>query len=177
MTTDEQGRPEPPGTADELDTLVGFLEFHRATLEWKTRGLTDAQLRMSLAPSAMTLGGLLKHLALVEDYWFGEVIARQPPSAPFADVDWRADPDWEWHSAQQDTAAEVHALWTTSVERSRARLAEALADEPDGLSAVRSRGSQRLSLRWVITHLIEEYARHNGHADLIRESIDGQTGE
>ncbi|QLQ17051.1 MAG: DinB family protein [Micropruina sp.] len=176
--TDDQGRPEPPETGDEQETLLGFLEFHRATLAWKTSGLTDEQLRERVAPSSMTLGGLLKHLALVEDYWFGEVVAQQPASPPFADVDWEADPDWEWHSATDDTGEALRSLWRARVERSRARLAQALADEPAGLSATRPRGKgQQLSLRWVVTHLIEEYARHNGHADLIRESVDGHTGE
>lgn len=175
---DEQGRPEPPEAAGELDTLVGFLEFHRATLAWRCAGLDAEQLDRALAPSPITLGGLLKHLACVEDYWFVEVIAGKPASPPWDQVDWEADRDWDWHSAAQDTPEQLLALWQTSVERSRGELAAALALGGDGRLGRRAPGAKgRFSLRWVLTHLVEEYARHNGHADLVRESIDGQTGE
>jgi hypothetical protein len=93
-------------------------------------------------------------------------------------VDWQADPDWDWHSAADDAPEQLLALWGDTVERSRALVGAALADGGLGRLALRSWPDGRApSLRWILTHLIEEYARHNGHADLIRESIDGLTGE
>lgn len=96
-------RPEPPRLGTERETLEGFLDFLRATLEWKASGLTDAQLDQRLAPSTMTLGGLLKHLAYVEDWWFTAVLAGQPDPEPWASAPWAEDPDWEWRSAATDT--------------------------------------------------------------------------
>ena len=172
---DEQGRPEPAGEADELGTLVSFLEFHRATLDLRCTGLDAAQLNQRLTPSTMTLAGMLKHLAFVEDFWFGYVVAEGEEGEPWASADWDADPDWDWHSAAEDSPEQLFALWIAAMDRSRAVLASALAASDDPLSVSCPRRS--VSLRWVLTHMIEEYARHNGHADLIRESIDGQTGE
>ena len=177
---DDHGRPEPPLAGSELATLLGFLDYHRATLEWKCRGLGDEQLRAALPPSSMTLGGLLKHLAFVEDGWCSEVLGGQPMSEPWAGIDWEADRDWDWHSAADDDGASLRALWADRVERSKEVVDALLAeDEATALARTYPTGGSRgaVSLRWVLTHLIEEYARHNGHADLIRESIDGQTGE
>jgi len=178
--TDEQGRPLMPLEGDELATLRGFLDYQRATLDWKTRGLSDEQLRVALHPTTMTLGGMLKHLACVEDSWFTEVVGERPAPAPWRDVDWDEDPDWDWTSAATDTGAELRALWNERVADSRAVVEKRVADGAGpaldaGYSAWGGRG--RVSLRWVLVHMIEEYARHNGHADLIRESIDGETGE
>jgi uncharacterized damage-inducible protein DinB len=177
---DDVGRPEPPLQADEVATLTGFLDYQRATLEWKTRGLSDAQLRASLHPASMTLGGLLKHMAYVEDAWFTQVIAEQPRPEPWASADWKSDPDWDWHSAADDAGEALRALWADRAERSREVVRqqfELLGTE--ALLAVHPAwgGQAHASLRWVLTHMIEEYARHNGHADLLRESIDGETGE
>lgn len=176
-TLDDQGRPEPPLAADEAATLLGFLDFQRATLEWKTRDLAPEDLRRPLAqhPSGMTLAGLLKHLAYVEDYWFAEVVGGDTGVEPWASVDWDADGDWDWHSATTDPAEEVRALWQASVERSRAVVAGRLADL--GATSPAWGGRAHVSLRWVLVHMVEEYARHNGHADLLREQADGQTGE
>ena len=181
MTIDDQGRPEPSPAVGELETLVGFLEFHRATLQWKTRGLTDEELRRTTAASTMTLGGLLMHVAYVEDAWFGG-LSDAPRVAPWSEVDWKTDPDWEWHIVHTMPGADVRAQWNTSVQRSRDALAAALrrADTSDPLGSLSQRGwpnGERPSLRWVLVHMIEEYARHNGHADLLREAIDGQRGE
>ncbi|MGT2461516.1 DinB family protein [Sinomonas atrocyanea] len=176
---DDHGRPEPPLDATEADTLLGFLDFHRATLEWKTRGLTDDQLRTTLPPSTMSLGGLLKHLALVEDHWFAEVAGGAPEPEPWASVDWTADREWDWHSAAQDPGDALRALWAASVARSRAVTDRLLAEGPGALGRLHARpnGRTQFSLRWILTHMVEEYARHNGHADLLRESIDGSVGE
>jgi uncharacterized damage-inducible protein DinB len=175
---DEQGRPEPPLTADELGTLVGFLEFQRATLAWKCEGLDETALRSSLAPSTMTLGGLLKHMAWVEDYWFSCRLLGRPPHETWTDVDWKSDPDHEWNSAVHDSADDLRALWREAVERSRACLEEALARSGlDQLASRPWRDGRAPNLRWILVHMVEEYSRHNGHADLLRESIDGLTGE
>ena len=177
--TDEQGRPEPPLSADELGTLRGFLDFQRATLEWKTRGVDDAALRARLHPTSMTLGGLLSHLAWVEDYWFTEVAARSAMPAPWDAADWDADGDWEWTRAGTLGGAELRAQWAESVARSRAVLDHALTDGPDALGATHPAwgGAAAVSLRWILVHMVEEYARHNGHADLLREAVDGEVGE
>lgn len=177
---DDQGRPEPPLAADETATLLGFLDYQRATLEWKTRGLDEAALRRTLDqhPSGMTLAGLVKHLAYVEDYWFSEVMAGREDIDPWAGVDWRADGDWDWHSAADDSAEELRSLWEASIARSRSIVTTDLAAE-DALARTYPAwgGQAQVSFRWILTHMIEEYARHNGHADLLRELVDGQTGE
>ncbi len=172
---DDQGRPEPPLAAGEVDTLVGFLEFQRATLGWKVDGLDATGLAATTAASDMTLGGLLKHLAYVEDQWFGQWLRGGPPTPPWDAVDWEADRDWDWHSAADDTPEELLALWQDAVARSRTCVAEALAEGGlDQLSQRRWPDGRGPSLRWILVHMIEEYARHNGHADLIREAFDGQ---
>jgi uncharacterized damage-inducible protein DinB len=175
---DEQGRPEPPLAADETATLLGFLEYQRATLAWKCAGLDAAGLRATVGASSVTLGGLLKHLAYVEDGWFSESLHGREQRPPWDTVDWKADPDWDWHSAAEDSPEQLFALWRDAVARSRSLVAEALAD--GGLERLARRtwpDGRAPSLRWILVHLIEEYARHNGHADLLRESVDGLTGE
>ena len=175
---DAQGRPEPPVAADEGETLLGFLEFQRATLAWKCSGLDATALRASVGESSMTLGGMLKHLALVEDWWFSCWLRGRRHAQPWGDVDWDADPDWEWRTAADDPPELLRGLWQENVDRSRVAVTEALAEGDLGQLARRSWSDGRApSMRWIICHMIEEYARHNGHADLIRESIDGLTGE
>jgi len=180
MTTlDEHGRPEPPFAGDETATLLGFLDYQRATLAWKCEGLDAAGLDTRVAASTITLGGLLKHLAYVEVYWFSVRLHGHDRQPPWDDRDaWEADPDWEWHSAADDTPAELFALWRDAVSRSRALVAEALASGGLGRPArVPWPDGSAPTLRWILVHMIEEYARHNGHADLIREAVDGSTGE
>jgi uncharacterized damage-inducible protein DinB len=177
---DDHGRPEPPIAAGEVDTLFGFLDYQRATLAWKCRGVDAAGLRATVAASSMTLGGLLKHMALVEDGWFSRALHGNERAAPWNTVDWDADPDWEWHSAADDSAEELFALWEAALDRSRALTAEGLADGGQGLDRLAVRtwpDGTAPSLRWIVCHMIEEYARHNGHADLLREAVDGETGE
>ena len=172
---DEFGRPEMPIAGSEAETLLGFLDYQRATLEWKCRGLGDAQLRSTLPPTAITLAGLLKHLARVEDYWFSEVVAEQPTLEPWAGMPWAA----EWQNHEEHTGDELRRLWSERVAASRRVVATELEAGEAGLSATHPAwdGQGRPSLRWVLTHMIEEYARHNGHADLLRQSIDGETGD
>ncbi len=175
---DEHGRPEPPPAADEVATLLGFLEYQRATFAWKCSGLDAAGLQAKVGASSMTLGGMMKHLALVEENWFLRSLHGRDPGPPWNTIDWDADPDWEWRTAAQDTPEQLLALWQDAVARARSAVDEALTDGgmgrlaqrtwPDGFSP---------SLRWIVCHMIEEYARHNGHADLLRERVDGATGE
>lgn len=175
---DDHGRPEPPLVADETATLLGFLDYQRATFEWKTRGLDAAGLSTKVAASSMTLGGMLKHLAIVEDYWFSYWLRGNTQDARWTAVDWEADGDWEWHSAADDTPDELRAIWQDSVDRSRTMVAEALSDgDLSQMSRQTWSDGRAPNMRWILTHMIEEYARHNGHADLIRESVDGETGE
>lgn len=174
-------RTNPPLSGSEADILVGFLDYHRDTLRMKADGLGAARLDQRLAPSPMTLGGMVKHLAYVEDWWFNQVFAGNPEPEPWAGVDWESDNDWDWHSATENSPEELRTLLDESIAASNRILAEAIA-APEGLDADSHLASHRrpevkFNLRWIVVHMIEEYARHNGHADLIRESIDGQTGE
>src|SRR4051812_9298582 len=170
MNDDE--RPEPPYIGDERATLAGFLDFQRATLEWKCDGLSDEQLRRRpLATSAMSLLGLVRHLADVEQNWFHVSLDGQPPSLHY----WNRGPDGSDPDGEVEPAdvAEAFRTWREEVARARRIVAESESldrsfDHPhDG----------PVTLRWILTHMIEEYARHNGHADLLRESIDGAVGE
>ena len=178
VTRDEHGRPRAPIAAGEIDTLLGFLDYQRATLAWKCAGIDAGGMAAPVGASSMTLGGLLKHLAWVEDYWFGRRLHGLDPRPPWDGVDWEADPDWEWHSAADQSPEILRALWAAATDRSRALVAEAL--DEGGLDQLARRpwpNGESPSLRWIVCHMIEEYARHNGHADLLRESVDGQTGE
>lgn len=172
-------RVDPPLMGDELATLRGFLDYYRDTIRIKTAGLDQTQLATTIGPSTMTLGGLLKHLAVVEESWFVEVVAGGTLGEPWASVDWENERDWEWHSAKDDTPEELLALFDRAVAGSDVILERALATGGlDSASSAPSRHSgEHFSLRWVLVHLIEEYARHAGHADLLRESIDGQVGD
>jgi hypothetical protein len=170
---------EPPFAGNEVNTLLGSLERQRATLLWKCEGLDAEGLhKAKVGASAITLGGLLKHLAGCEDYKFGVMLHGRTIMAPFDTADFDADPDWDWHSAAEDTPEQIYSLWHQAVERSRAQIAEAITKGGLDFAAVRGWPDGRSpSLRRLLIDMIEEYARHTGHADLIRESIDGRVGE
>jgi hypothetical protein len=170
--------PEPPVDGDEVATLLGSLDRQRATFAWKVGGLDVAGLRATLGTSTVSLGGLLKHLALVEDYYFTIRLFDEAPGPPFDAVDWDAEPGWDWSSAINDTPDYLYDLWQRSVERSRRQVTRALTDGGLGHTLAQKWPDGRSpSLRRTLVDLIEEYARHVGHADLIRESIDGLVGE
>jgi hypothetical protein len=174
---DEHGRVEPPVAADEAATLLAFLDHQRATLAWKCAGLDAAGLNATVGASSMTLGGLLKHMTLVEDSWFNGWLHGRPRELPWVTADWDADPDWDWHSARDDSPEQLRTRWADAVTRSRTLTGEAMADGGlDRLARRRFPDGRAPSLRWILVQMIEEYARHNGHADLLRESVDGATG-
>ncbi|PZS15938.1 MAG: mini-circle protein [Pseudonocardiales bacterium] len=164
-----------PAAPDEVAALLGALHRNRRTFAWKTGGLDADAMRRTLGPSTVTLGGLVKHLALIEDHYFThQLLGRDyPPAwAPIAEED-----DWDWTSAADDSPEHLRSLWLGAVARSEAAVGAALADGGlDRLLAV-SDWTEPANLRRVLVDLIEEYARHTGHADLIRESIDGLVGE
>ncbi len=163
-------RVDPPLDADERATLTAFLDYQRATLALKCHGLSADQLRQrAVEPSSLSLLGLVRHMAEVERNWFRPVLGGEQMAGIFS-----ATMDWEAAFRDVDTAdvAEAFRLWRAECDHARALVAAAPSFDVRGF---RSRGF--VSLRWVMTHMIEEYARHNGHADLLRERIDGSTGE
>jgi uncharacterized damage-inducible protein DinB len=168
MTADE--RPEPPLHGDERATLTGFLDFQRATLAWKCSGLTDEQLKeRAIPPSTLSLLGLVRHMADVERSWFRRCLAgTDAPPLFYSD----GDRDGEFDNV--DTADVTAAFATWEAECGFAREAVAAAPTLDVSGTSRDR---TYSLRWILAHMIEEYARHNGHADLLRQRLDGATGE
>ncbi len=168
-------RTDPRPATDERTTLVEFIEYHRATVRLKVAGLTHEQLNRSIVPSGTTMGGLLKHLALVEDSWFWERIADNGDLEPWTSAPFDDDPDWDFHSAALDSPEQLLALYDAACRRSRDVLA-AIGDLGT-LTHVPNAAGERVSVRWVLAHMIEELARHNGHLDLLRELIDGTTGE
>ncbi|MFF1480416.1 DinB family protein [Streptomyces sp. NPDC058301] len=170
-TTETPERQQPALDADELSMLVGWLEYHRETLALKCAGLTDEQLRTaSMPPSGLTLMGLMRHMSEVEQHWFGNVFGGEQ-GAPHYYTD--EDPDGDFHPGPEDTFEEALATWRGEIAKARAH---AEGHALDDLSTGTSRGGQHFNLRWIYTHMIEEYARHNGHADLLREGVDGTTG-
>lgn len=169
---------EPPLAGTEVDHLLGALDRLRTTFWWKVSGLDAAGLQTQVGKSTMTLGGLLKHLAFVEDHMFTIKLRGMAPGEPWESVDWDAEPEWPWRSAAGDSPEQLYALWREAVERSRARLDEALADGGlDQLVHAASPDGRHASLRRLVCDVIEEYGRHTGHADLFREAIDGLVGE
>jgi uncharacterized damage-inducible protein DinB len=169
-------RPSPPTHGTEVVQLRAWLDFHRDTLKQKASGLTQEQLARTLGPSTLSLGGLLKHMALVEDNWFSVVLLGNEDAAPWQGVDWDGDPDWEFRTAADDSPEVLFGLLGDAIQATDRTLDE-IGDNLDLLVKVESKhAGTPFDLRWILIHMIEEYARHNGHADLIRESIDGVTG-
>lgn len=167
--------PDVARAPDELTALTEMLDYYRAVMLRKTEGLSDDQLAIRLEPSDLTIGGLLLHLALVEDSWFQMAFLGVDMGEPWMEFDWESDPDWEFHHAHEFTGDVIVAQYLGSIERSR-KVVEDTASL-DELAAHRTGNDQSINLRWILVHLIEEYARHAGHADLIRESIDGAKGD
>jgi uncharacterized damage-inducible protein DinB len=168
-------RPEPEASGPELQQLSAFLDYQRATVLWKAEGLDADQLRQPLPPSSLTLGGILNHLALVEDSWFRERFAGLPEDDLWAGVDWKADPDFEFRTAADLDPDDLRQRYRDACARSREVVGR--SDGPEQVSVGVWPDGRHWDLRWMLIHMIEETARHAGHADLIRESIDGEVGE
>lgn len=163
-------RVDPPAIADERATLVGFLEYHRQTLMMKCAGLTPEQLRRrAVPPSTLSLLGLVRHLADVERGWFQRHVAAEDAAPIF----WSPEnPDVDFDDVGDADVDEAFAAWRRECQRSREIL-----EGIESLDATFKRRDETISVRWLLAHLIEEYARHNGHADFLREVIDGAKGE
>jgi uncharacterized damage-inducible protein DinB len=165
-------RPEPHVAADERTTLVQFLDYFRATLEWKAEGLTDEQAATAtVEPSSLTISGLVRHMTDVERLWFrhcfeGEVV--EP-------VYWTDDhPDGDFEVDAATSLDEALTMWRAEVERC-CEIIESATDL--GETSAAPHHGEFPTMRWILVHMVEEYARHCGHADLIRERIDGARGD
>jgi hypothetical protein len=169
---------EPPIAGSETEHLLGALDRLRWTFRWKAAHLDAAGLATRLGSSSLTLGGLLKHLAFVEDYTFTTKMRGEPPGEPWEST-YRFDVEnWVFVSAADQTPEELYALWDEAVERSRARVTAALADGGlDQQVDIADEHDRHASLRRLVFDLVEEYGRHAGHADLLREAVDGLVGE
>jgi hypothetical protein len=161
-------RVEPVAIADERTMLINWLAYHRATVRVKCEGLTDEQMRLrSVPPAIMSPLGMVRHLTEVEAFWWRDVVEGEPITVYCDDANRNADFDFP----DDASVAEAWSRWEAEVAHADAVFAtKALEDE------VSERGTTN-TVRWIMVHLIEEYARHNGHLDLIRECIDGVTGE
>lgn len=168
---------EPPLAGSEIEHLVGAIERLRATFRWKADGLTQDQLTQAFGASSLTIGGLLKHLAFAEDCCFTTKLTGEQPGEPWTGIDVRPSNDWSFTSAANHTAEELYALWDGAVERSRQRLEQTLDQGGLDQKVHLGWGGDHANLRRVLCDFLEEYGRHTGHADLIRESIDGRIGE
>lgn len=172
---DERVRNDPDPGGSELALLGQYLDYQRETMLSKTDGLTREQLARKHSPSELTLAGLLYHLALVEEDWMEVRFSGLPDREPWAGVDWDADPNWEFRTATDFGPEQLQSRYREACRRSRHIVAE--AESLDQLSIKVLRDGQHFSLRWVLLHLIEETARHAGHADFLREAIDGIVGQ
>lgn len=168
-------RTDPPDSGPELVLLTAFLDYQRATMLQKADGLTRAQLAQPLPSSPLTLAGLLNHLAKVEDNWFRVRFAGLPAAGWRAGVDSSADPDWDFHTAAALEPESLRDRYRAACAASR-EIVEQVQDL-DQLSALPRRDGGPVTLRWILIHMVEETARHAGHADLLREAIDGAVGE
>ncbi len=167
---DDRRRTEPSRVADDRASLTGFLQYQRETLAWKCAGLTAAQLKeRAVPPSALSLLGLVRHMAEVERSWFRNVV-----NGESARAHWPGQEPGHYGEFDADSAdaEEAFRVWEEECARSRATV-----DAAESLDATVRWRDESFTLRYVVTHMIEEYARHNGHADLLLERVDGTTGE
>jgi len=165
---------DPAPGADERSMLLAFLEFRRAVLLRKGEGLSPEQLRMRLGPSTLTVGRLIRHMTFVEDHWFQKALTGRPPHEPWASAPWDDDPDWEMTTADGMAFATLADDFVAACDRSRTTLT---GHHDLDVVALGAHPGRPVTLRWILVHMIEEYARHCGHADLLREAVDGRTGD
>ncbi|WP_158843029.1 DinB family protein [Saccharothrix deserti] len=167
--TPVDNRIQLPFTGDERALLTGFLDFLRGTIELKCAGLSEEDARRSVLPSQLnTAAGIVKHLRWVEAYWFRVALGGQPDAAPYS----REDPDADWRIEPGETISGLLADYAEECTASRELVAGLDLDHE-----VAFRGDKVLSVRWVLIHMIEETGRHAGHLDVVRELLDGVTGE
>lgn len=168
---------EPPLAGTEVEHLLASLDRLRATFHWKTRGLDSTGLKFRLPSSSLSLGGLLKHLAKVEDeILFVRLLGEELPE-PWASAPWETDGDWDFNSAEFDTPAYLYSLWSKCSSRSRTAVLRIIASGGINQPSAIGWNGDLASVRRVLFDLLEEYGRHTGHADLIREAVDGTVGE
>ena len=169
---------EPPIAGTETEALLGALDRMRLTFRWKTDGLDAAGLATRIGASALTLGGLLKHLAACEDHHWTQKLDGGPITGPWGELGHDLSNDWEFRTARDDTPEQLYALWDESVARNRAKVAAVVAagglDQPVEASGP---DGGHANLRRLVCDMLEEYGRHTGHADLLREAVDGRVGE
>ena len=178
MTSDAYPPWEPPFAGTETEHVLGSLDRLRATFRWKADGLDADRIRAVAAPSSLTVAGLLKHLAAQEDYAAQVKVAGEPMPSVWDDNGWNEDDEWEFTSAAEQPPGELYALYDAAVERSRRTIGAALDDRGlDGDSAVTLPDGSKASVRRILFDLLEEYGRHTGHLDLVREAADGRVGE
>jgi hypothetical protein len=169
-------RQDPdPTTTSERDSLGQYLDYQRETILLKAEGLTKAQLAQQIPTSDLTLAGILYHLALVEEGWFEVDFVGHQHREDFEGIDWDADPNYEFRTALERQPDWLRRRYRDACDR--ARQVAAGAGSLDDVSVSTRVGGKPFTLRWVMLHLIEETARHAGHADLLREAIDGVVGE
>jgi uncharacterized damage-inducible protein DinB len=163
------GYEDLPRVAGERDTLLAFLDWQRDTLAWKCEGLSDDQLRQrSVPPSTLSLLGLVRHAADVERSWFRRTLAGEDVPSRFSSED---DPDGDFDNVETADVAEAFAAWREECDQAREIVARRDLD-----ATGRHRTGREVSLRWILNHVIEEYSRHNGHADLLRQRVDAAVG-
>jgi len=169
---------EPPLAGTDAEQLIGSLDRLRATFRWKTDGLDAAGLRTTIGASTLTLGGLLKHLAAAEDFYSTTKLAGEPIGEPWQSAGHDGSNDWEFRTAADDEPGPLYALWDGAVERARERYRATLANGGlDQLVHAATPEGEHANLRRLLCDLLEEYGRHTGHADLLREAVDGRVGE
>ena len=161
--------PDPPHSATEFEMLTSFLDFYRGVMVRKIEGVDAEGLRRSPVDSGTSLGGLLKHLGYVERQWFGESLGGLELDFPWT----KEDPDADFRLDKSETAESLTAFYRAECERSR----NVVADNPDLNRVVPASRNRQVSLRWILVHMIEETARHAGHADILREMHDGEVGD
>jgi len=169
---------EPPLSGTEAEALLGALDRLRWTVRWKADGLTAEQLAARIGRSTLTLGGLLKHLAVQEDYAATHKLTGAPMPAVWDANGWDSDESWEFSSAAADSPETLYATYDAAVARSRAALDAFLADGGlDRQVHVAKTVGRPVNARRLVCDLLEEYGRHTGQADLLREAVDGRVGE
>jgi len=162
-------RHDPPFVLDERPMLESWLEYHRETLEWKCEGLSVEQLReRAVPPSTMSLIGLVRHMAEVERNWFRRVLTGENAPPLYCSKD---DRDGDFDNVDDADVDEAFTTWSAECDAARTLAAQHALDD------IATSAGEEISLRWILVHMIEEYARHNGHADLFRQRLDGSVGD